>query len=126
MAVLLPAGHRLAASACITLNDLQDEVFILMNPYTSIYQLCQKEFSKAHIHANIARTARVESIIGAVAVGEGISLLPKSNFDVFHHNNIVLLPLKPAIKLPIVLAWKKGADKVSIQPFIEFLTSYKK
>lgn len=123
MAVILPAGHRLADAATITLKDLQDETFILMNPYTSIYQLCIKEFDKSHIEPHIARTARVESIISAVAVGEGISLLPKSNFEVFHHKDIILRPLNPAIKLPVVLACKKTADKGNIKDFIGFLTS---
>ena len=55
-----------------------------MNPYTSIYKLCINKLKENNIDANIIRTARTESIIGSVAINEGISLLPKSNFEVFH------------------------------------------
>ena len=48
-----------------------------MHSYTSIYHFCMDLFQKAGIRLHLLRTARMESIISAVAVHEGISLLPE-------------------------------------------------
>lgn len=106
----------------IPLKALTNERFILMNRYTSIYQLCMEEFKKAGIPASsVSRTARVESIISAVAIGEGISLLAKSNFDVFHHENVVAIPLNPPVQLPVILVRKKRKGlNPSMKEFLQF------
>ena len=111
LSVVLPADHPLALNRCpVTLQDLAEESLILMNPYTSIYQLCMQLFKKENIRPHIVRTARTESILSAVSVKEGISLLPKSNFKIFHYENIALLPLHPAVTLPVVLVMEKGQN----------------
>lgn len=50
-----------------------------MHPYTSIYQLCMQLFEKADQKPHILRTARLESIISSVEVGEALSLFAGSN-----------------------------------------------
>lgn len=111
LVVVLPVSHPLAASYSHTkkplaVNDLADEHFILMRPYTSVYQQCMEELQKQNLHIHVIRTARVESILSAVSVGEGISLLPKSNLNVFLHKNITAIPLTPSRSLSVVLARK--------------------
>ena len=44
----------------------------------------------------IITTGRVESIISGVAVGEGVSLLAKSNFRIFQADKVKVLPLDSA------------------------------
>lgn len=107
LSAILPSDHPLANRSVLTLKDLRSERFILMHPYTSIYQLCQKLFETASIQPDIQRTARVESIISAVQIGEGISLFPESNFHLFQHDGVVAVPLKDAPKLQIGIAYKK-------------------
>ncbi|MDB2158997.1 LysR family transcriptional regulator [Clostridium butyricum] len=77
LVVVLPLGHKLSKCSQLNFNQLSGENFILMNPYTYIYQLCMNIIEEYSISANVVRTARTESIIGAVALNEGISLLPK-------------------------------------------------
>ena len=84
----ISSEHKLSQRDKLTFDDIKNENFILMNPYTSIYKLCINKLKENNIDANIIRTARTESIIGSVAINEGISLLPKSNFEVFHQKNI--------------------------------------
>lgn len=111
----------------LALSSLSDVPFILMNRYTSVYRKCMESFEKEGLHANVLRTARVESIISAVAVGEGASLLPASNFRIFHHEHIRILPLSPSIHLPVVLCCRKNALKQPpVKSFIEFFQSNKK
>ena len=118
----ISSEHKLSQRDKLTFDDIKNENFILMNPYTSIYQLCINKLKENNIDANIIRTARTESIIGSVAINEGISLLPKSNFEVFHQKNINTISLKPQIALSVVLAkHKKTASNIAIKEFIKFV-----
>ena len=58
-------------------------------------------FRKAQITPHILRTGRAETIISAVSVKEGISLLGKSNFEVFSYHDLSLVPLDPPVLLPV-------------------------
>lgn len=124
LCVILPMEHPLAHHSLLSLKDIKTENFVLMHPYTSIYQLCQELFANISIHPNIVRTARVESIINAIQLGEGISLFPKSNLRLFKHNGIVAIPLSDAPQLRIGIAYKKNKN---LLPIIEDLLqiSYK-
>ncbi len=120
--VAISSEHKLSQRDKLTFDDIKNENFILMNPYTSIYKLCINKLKENNIDANIIRTARTESIIGSVAINEGISLLPKSNFEVFHQKNINTISLKPQIALSVVLAkHKKTASNIAIKEFIKFV-----
>ncbi|MCC8151893.1 MAG: LysR family transcriptional regulator substrate-binding protein [Lachnospiraceae bacterium] len=109
LAAIFPVFHPLADREVVTLENLAEERFILMKPYTSIYQLCMKLFANSDIRPNILRTARMESILGAVAAGEGISLLPEKNFQLFSHASLTAVPLFSAPTLSVVAARKKAA-----------------
>lgn len=118
----ISSEHKLSQRDKLTFDDIKNENFILMNPYTSIYQLCINKLKENNIDANIIRTARTESIIGSVAINEGISLLPKSNFEIFHQKNINTISLEPQIALSVVLAkHKKTASNIAIKEFIKFV-----
>lgn len=114
LSVMLPSDHPLACNPVLSLRDISSERFILMHSYTSIYQLCQRLFEKAGIPAQIVRTARMESIINAVQIGEGISLFPESNFQLFQHENVVAVPLADSPKLLIGIAYKKNREMLPI------------
>lgn len=104
LVAVLPAGHPLAGRQQVCLNELASEHFLLMNSYTSIHRKCKKLFAEAAIQPDILRTGRVESILSAVAIGEGISLLAKGNFEVFSNQGLALLPLNPKVILPVGIA----------------------
>lgn len=123
LVTVLPVGHPLDGPA--SLSALADESFILMNRYTSVYQICQALFANVPVHPQILRTGRVESIISAVAIGEGVSLLPYSNFKLLHHEHVKTLPLTPPVKLPVVIAGMKKRINSSIcQEFIRCMTEH--
>ncbi|RHC52069.1 hypothetical protein DW841_08010 [Hungatella hathewayi] len=52
----------------------------------------------------VTRTAKIESIVSAVAAGEAVSLLPYSNLDVFRHENVAVIPLQEPVAADVVLA----------------------
>lgn len=124
---VFPADKDLADKLCIpekaeSLKDFAGIPFLLMNRYTSVFQLLMERFGEEGIKPRILRTARVESIISAVAVGEGASILPKSSLELFRHESIRILPLNPPINLPVVLAAKeKTLPGEAAETFIGFL-----
>lgn len=123
VAVLFP-NHPLASRSVISLEDLADEPFILMNRYTSIYQLCIKLFQERSVPFHLIRTARPSSIIRAVSLGEGISLLAESSLRYFSQQQTVSLPLHPPVPLSVVLAKKKTAvSSAASKKLIQFLTN---
>lgn len=122
LVVLLPNTHPLANALSIALSTLSKEPFLLMNHYTSIYQQCMEQFEKYAITPKIVRHARAETILSAVALGEGISLLPKNTLTLFQYQNITPIPLKPSVPLTVVLAKKKkNRSTSSMNAFIQFM-----
>lgn len=123
LSVILPVDHPLADRSTLSLNDIMNERFLLMHPYTSIYQLCQKLFIEADVKPQVLRTARVESLISAVQIGEGISLFPESNFRLFRHDGLVAIPLSNAPTLQVGIAYKKDRKLLPIlREFQDFLS----
>ena len=94
--------HPLAGRPAVPLEELSGESFILMHPSSSIYRLCLTACQKKGFQPAVNRTAKIESIVSAVAAGEAVSLLPYSNLDVFRHENVaVILACQSPKKLPL-------------------------
>lgn len=123
LAAILPADNALSQKSSVAMEDIQTEPFLLMPPFTSVYKTCLKQFEKAGISPVIRRTARMESLISAVAVGEGITLLPEKNFHLFRHDGIVAIPLYPEVSLPIGCIQNKNAHAPAALKFIHFVQS---
>jgi LysR family hydrogen peroxide-inducible transcriptional activator len=73
----LPAGHRLARRRRITLADLSDERFIVLN---EVHCLGQQVLAFCRVHdcqPRIAcRSAQIATVQALIALGQGVSLLP--------------------------------------------------
>lgn len=121
LAAMLPAGHPLAWRKSVSLSDLAGEPFLLMHPYTSLYQLCMKLFHDAGITPHVLRTARLESIISAVALGEGVSLFAEKNFNLFRHESVVSVPIVPSPTLSVGVIYKDGEISAEGERFLESL-----
>ena len=121
LAAMLPAGHPLAWRKSVSLSDLAGEPFLLMHPYTSLYQLCMKLFHDAGITPHVLRTARLESIISAVALGEGVSLFAEKNFNLFRHESVVSGPIVPSPTLSVGVIYKDGEVSAEGERFLESL-----
>lgn len=118
----LPASHALARRQAVSLSQLAGEPFLLMKPYTSVYTSCMNAIKKAGIQICLLRTARIESILSSVAVGEGVGLLARKNFEVFRHTHVVPVPLDPPVTLPVAAGRKKGArTKAGLTELTAFL-----
>ncbi len=120
LAVMLPEAHPLASHASLSLQEIAQESFVLMNTYTSIYQLCQTLFKNANIHPRVLRTSRMESIISTVRLGQAISLFPLKNFRTFEHSGLAAVPLADAPQLIVGTACKKK-NAAKMKRFVSFV-----
>lgn len=123
LVVILPSDHPLSKQTAVSLKQLRHENFILMNPYTAIYQLCMDMFAKENIKPHIVRCARIETIISEISEHSGISLLAKSSLNVFQHEKISMVPLTHPVKLPLVIAYRNDSPiSNATQICINYLT----
>ena len=125
LVAVFPKKHPSASKKVVSLTELKRETFILMPPHTSIYRFCMRSFHDAGIHPQILRTARAESIVSAVEIGEGISLLTESSFQLFRQPSLTAVPVNGLEKLSIGIAHKKNmASTSSAECFLQFVKSH--
>lgn len=124
LVAIIPEDHPLADRESVKITDLAEEPLILMHPYTAIYELCQSLFQEAGIRPNIVRTARMESILSAVAIHEGLSLFAEENFNLFRHDSLVSVPVIPAPPLSVGAAARRNVplSPAAVQ-FLKFIAS---
>lgn len=114
LVVLLPADHTHANDLALELGVLKDEPFVLMPEHTSIHNLSVNACQAAGFMPHINRSARAESIISAVAAGEGISLILEKNLQIFQHHNLAAVPLVPPVLSSVVFAYSCNFDQPSL------------
>lgn len=94
-------------------------------PFLSQYHLTSVIHSFCDTHPELLRTARAESIVSAVEIGEGISLLTKSNFQPFRQPSLAAVPVNGLEKLSVGIAHKKNmALTTSAECFLQFVKSH--
>ncbi len=109
----------------VTMKELANEHFLLMNPNTSIYEVSYALLKQYDLAGQIEGCARSESVLNQVAVGNSVGLLPELTCRLFRLDDVCLLPLKPEVSLPIVIAQKKTAEpSAAVSCFLNFVKTY--
>lgn len=125
LVAVLAAAHPLASRKTLSLEELSREPLLLMHPYTSIYQLCMSLFAERGLKPHVLRTARMESLLSAIGLQEGIGLLPARNLHSFRHEGLFTIEIPQAPPLRVGIACKKDlsspAHTLALHRLIEFL-----
>lgn len=124
LVALLPSDHPLSSSPALTLQSIADEHLFLMPRYTSVYKQCMEEFMKCGIIPKTVTNGRIETLINAVELGKGISLIPKTNLKLFNYRHLSVISIEPRILLTIVLAKKKESRMTPAMEY--FITALSK
>ena len=94
-------------------------------PFLSQYHLTSVIHSFCDTHPELLRTACAESIVSAVKVGEGISLLTESSFQLFRQPSLAAVPVNGLEKLSVGIVHKKNmALTTSAECFLQFVKSH--
>ena len=126
LVIALPEDHPLAAIENIFVEMLESEQFILSPPqlrlawHDQITCLCQQ----AGFSPKIAQQAiHVETILGLVAVGMGITLLPASVGE-WRRKGVAYRPLADVdILVDMAVAWRKGESNSVLEAFLEVVSA---
>lgn len=121
LVLALPETHRLSAQTQVSLCDLADESFILfpakMGPvfYEQIIHLCQQAGFRPKVEQE---AVQMHTIIGLVAAGLGIAIIPAS-LQNFHRSGVIYRPLQEQIpKTGLYLAWRQHDTSPVIRAFL--------
>jgi DNA-binding transcriptional LysR family regulator len=123
--VVLPTGHRLAAKPALAIRELEELPFVMYPPgggtgiYPQIFRLCRA----AGFVPRVGQTAgEASTIIGLVAAGSGISLLP-SSFDRIRMDGVCYRPLTdPEATTMLLLAQRAGEQSPLVDAFVALVT----
>jgi DNA-binding transcriptional LysR family regulator len=125
LVAVLPVGHRLAAKGAVAIGELAELPFVMYPPdagtgiYPQIYRLCHE----AGFVPRIVQTAgEASTIIGLVAAGSGITLLP-SSFDRIRMDGVCYRPIvdKEATTM-LLLAQRAEESSPLIDAFVALVT----
>ena len=116
--VALPAGHRLAGKAAVTLDDLSGEPFIALpataGPLRQFWLAAQERQSPPRIAAE-AETA--EETFEAVASGLGVALLAAGNAELYQRSDVVCRPVTGLPPSQLAVLWRTDDDREAIRVF---------
>jgi DNA-binding transcriptional LysR family regulator len=116
--VALPANHRLAERAAVTLDDLAGEPFIAL-PATAgplrQFWLAAEERRVPPLIAAEAETA--EEAFEAVASGLGVALLAAGNAEIYRRDDVTCRPVTGLSPSELAVLWRAGDDRKAIQVF---------
>ena len=102
----LPANHPLVNSKNMTLKSLESFPFLLFKEDTYLRQIILQECTKNQISPKIAfSSSRVETILGLVREGAGVTFLLESTVE--KYADIVPVSLKEPLYVQMGLAWNK-------------------
>ncbi len=115
--VVLPQDHKFARKRELSLGMLVNEVFLVISgdEFPGASRLMLDACESAGFKPRVLQVAdRGHALLGLVAAGCGIAILPET-LRALPHENVVFRPAVPAIKSEIFVAWRKGLD----QPLVD-------
>lgn len=102
----LPSNHKLAQVDKISFAELKNEKFILQPSGTVQHLVTMKLAAEAGFVPDVLlSTTQLKTIKDLVTGGVAVSLLPK--FVLAEETNFKAVPINPAVKFKIVLAWSR-------------------
>jgi len=107
----LPRAHRLAGRRRVKLADLRDEAMILLGDAHCLRGQALDLCRRAGYAPRIAiQSAQLDTVLGLVEAGLGLSLVPASARPTLRHRNVQFRPLGPErASRQIALAWLQPA-----------------
>lgn len=122
--VVLPAGHQLSSMASIRLEDLADESFVMLCAQgvptlsTRIAGLCRQAGFEPRI---VQEAVQISTVLGLVAGGLGVSILPGSIAGLAGQDALVFRPIvgdTEALRVKICAAYRTDHLSEAAQAFL--------
>lgn len=99
LSFVVSKNHPMADRESVSMNELNDEKFILINPEAGLSDICLTACYEAGFEPDVRYTIdRVETIMGLVAINEGSTLFMKRIIGYFNNPDIRVIPISDHIK----------------------------
>ena len=120
MNIVLPKGHPMENKKDLTLKDLADETFVLLESGYS--QIVEKMFTDAGIRPKRQYTVKDDyTVMSMVESGLGVTLLPELVFQRTPYE-LVGVPAEPAYYRRLGVSWmKKEHGSIAVNKFVQHL-----
>lgn len=111
LVVVTSTNHPFSKKKYISFLDLKDQNFIISTK-SSLYEICAKECSRFGFTPNVIHNiSKIETILGLVSEGLGITLMVNNVLKPFKGNNLSIHPLKNPIRCDLTLVTNTEASK---------------
>ena len=120
--VALPENHQFRQRREVGFADLAEEPFLAcprkLEP--GLYELCLGLTRQAGFQARVVQeAAHIQTLMGLVAAGVGICLVPSSATRL-HRTGVIYRPISvPRVRIQKLLVWRKDPGPSPIAPFLE-------
>ena len=111
LVVVTSNNHPFTKKKYISFNDLKNENFIICAK-SGVFDICVKECNKLGFTPNVVHNInKIETILGLVSEGLGITLIVNNVLKPFSNSNISVHPLKNPINSNLALVSNKNAKE---------------
>ncbi|MFP7254481.1 LysR family transcriptional regulator [Terribacillus goriensis] len=116
--------HPLANEEQLGLKQIEDEPFLLIRPGYSARVMFEQIVEKYGLEPKVAfESEDMMTILGFVAAGQGIALLP--SLEALHMHHVRSIPLIEPTERQIGVAWREGSVRSpASEHFIEQIITY--
>jgi len=119
----IPEHHRLASADLVSIEDFDDQPFVMYSPYESRYfhDLLVAQFARAQILPRyVQHLSQIHSILAMVRAGLGAAIVPAAAAS-FEIANVRLRPLKLPTKtsVELFLVWRRDYENPLLPALIE-------
>ncbi|ASR34305.1 LysR family transcriptional regulator [Prauserella marina] len=105
--VSAPSGHWIAGRAEVTMTELANEVFVMLEHGYGLRQITDEACAKAGFQPVVAFEGQEsDTVRGLVAAGLGVAILP--SFQPHPPAGVVEVPLHPRMTRSVGLVWPSG------------------
>jgi LysR family transcriptional regulator, transcription activator of glutamate synthase operon len=99
LSFVVSKNHPLADRKSVSLSELKDEKFILINPEAGLSDICLNACHEAGFEPIVQYTIdRVETIMGLVAIDEGVTLFMRRIIGYFNNPDICIIPISNHVR----------------------------
>lgn len=126
LCAVLPRQHRLAGQTVLNLADLAEEPFILFPQHLGkhLYQSIKQACETAGFTPQVTQEAtHISTIVGLVAAGLGVSVLPGAVMA-SPHAHVTYRPLLQALPVPLSAVWREDKASPVCENFLNILLSH--
>jgi DNA-binding transcriptional LysR family regulator len=124
LVVAMSPGHELAGSTPLRIAALDGRELIAFRRGSAVRRAQDEALSRAGTSVRIVLEGSNETLVRAlVAQGFGPAVLPRTVAEL-PGERLVVRPLRPAIRLPVVLIWReRAAHSPAVRAFLDFVVA---